>query len=93
MAELDLFEDLSLNDENVPPVNAPVRNKKMTIDDFDCIRVIGRGAFGEVRVVRKKDDRQVYALKIMKKTEMLEQQQVAHTRAERYVRIIHMPMQ
>jgi len=47
------------------------RRKKLGLTDFDTLTVIGRGAFGEVRVCRKKDNKQVYAMKIMKKTEML----------------------
>lgn len=47
--------------------------------------VPGRGAFGEVRVCRKKDDQAVYAMKIMKKSEMLRKNQVNHIRAERDV--------
>ena len=43
------------------------------------------GAFGEVRVCRKKDTKQVYAMKVMKKNEMLKKNQVAHIRAERDV--------
>jgi len=43
----------------------------------------GRGAFGEVWVCRKKDTNQVYAMKIMRKKEMLKKNQVAHIRAER----------
>merc|ERR1719419_1445248 len=57
--------------------------KKYKITDFDCIKTIGRGAFGEVRVVRKKDDNKVYALKMMRKKEMIAKKQVTHIRAER----------
>jgi len=57
--------------------------KKYKISDFDCIKTIGRGAFGEVRVVRKKDDEKVYALKMMRKKEMVAKKQVTHIRAER----------
>merc|ERR1719357_2448126 len=57
--------------------------KKYKITDFDCIKTIGRGAFGEVRVVRKKDDNNVYALKMMRKKEMIAKKQVTHIRAER----------
>jgi len=45
--------------------------------------VIGRGAFGEVRLVQKKDTGHVYAMKILRKADMLEKEQVAHVRAER----------
>jgi len=57
--------------------------KKYKITDFDCIKTIGRGAFGEVRVVRKKDDSKVFALKMMRKKEMIAKKQVTHIRAER----------
>jgi len=57
--------------------------KKVTIEDFKTIKIIGRGAFGEVRVVRKKDDREVFALKTMRKKDMIDKNQVAHIRAER----------
>jgi len=59
--------------------------KKMSINDFETLTIIGRGAFGEVRVARKKDDKKVYAMKIMKKSEMLKKNQVQHIRAERDV--------
>merc|ERR1719317_1411995 len=57
--------------------------KKYSMVDFDPIKTIGRGAFGEVRVVRKKDDNQVYALKMMRKKKMVAKKQVTHIRAER----------
>ncbi len=63
--------------------------KKIKLDDFDMIAIIGRGAFGEVRVVRKHDTQQVFAMKIMKKTEMLKKNQVAHIRAERSVLLLY----
>merc|ERR1719397_666120 len=57
--------------------------KKYSMTDFDPVKTIGRGAFGEVRVVRKRDDNQVYALKMMRKKEMVAKKQVTHIRAER----------
>jgi len=61
------------------------RRKKMTPNDFENLTIIGRGAFGEVRICRKKDEGKVYAMKIMKKQEMLKKNQVQHIRAERDV--------
>lgn len=60
-----------------------VAKKKMSLDDFTLLTIIGRGAFGEVRVCRKKDTNEVFAMKIMQKSEMLKKKQVAHIRAER----------
>lgn len=59
--------------------------RKMNVNDFETLTIIGRGAFGEVRVCRKKDDKKIYAMKIMKKSEMLKKNQVQHIRAERDV--------
>lgn len=55
------------------------------MDDFDPLKVIGRGAFGEVRLVQKRDTGHVYAMKILRKSAMVEKEQVAHVRAERDV--------
>jgi len=59
------------------------RRKKMSLADFQTIKIIGRGAFGEVRVVRKIDDSKVFAMKSMSKKDMIDKNQVAHIRAER----------
>lgn len=61
--------------------------KKVTTADFESLAVIGRGAFGEVRLVRSKPKRgepvEIYALKSMKKEMMVLKNQVGHVRAER----------
>ena len=41
--------------------------QKITQDDFKLIKVIGRGTFGKVYMVRKKDTGQIYAMKVLKK--------------------------
>lgn len=59
--------------------------KRISIFDFESIGIIGRGAFGEVRVVRNKTTGEVLALKKMNKSEMVRKNQVQHVRAERNV--------
>merc|ERR1712107_123595 len=56
---------------------------KLGADDFEPLKVIGKGAFGEVRLVQKVDTGHVYAMKILGKADMVEKEQVAHVRAER----------
>jgi serine/threonine kinase 38 len=53
------------------------------VRDFEPLKIIGRGAFWEVRVCRNKKTAEVVAIKKMKKTEMIYKNQVAHVRAER----------
>ncbi|CAF89985.1 unnamed protein product, partial [Tetraodon nigroviridis] len=84
-----------------------LKRTRLGLDDFESLKVIGRGAFGEVRVsnglvskmlshhnleprgvrlVQKKDTGHIYAMKILRKADMLEKEQVpdcAHIRAER----------
>mmetsp|Transcript_18880 Transcript_18880/g.27925 ORF Transcript_18880/g.27925 Transcript_18880/m.27925 type:complete len:540 (-) Transcript_18880:183-1802(-) len=64
--------------------------KPITTSDFESLAVIGRGAFGEVRLVRRttkdKTDAnygQIFALKSMKKEMMVVKNQVGHVKAER----------
>ena len=41
--------------------------KKITMKDFDLLTIIGRGAFGEVRICRFKENGEVVAMKKMRK--------------------------
>lgn len=59
------------------------RKKKYTKDDFDILGIIGRGGFGEVRVVRLRESGQVYAMKILRKTEMARKNQFDRIRTEK----------
>jgi Rho-associated protein kinase 1 len=43
----------------------------MKATDFNVIKVIGRGAFGEVQLVRHKFTRKVFAMKLLSKYEMV----------------------
>ncbi|KAF3786160.1 Serine/threonine-protein kinase, partial [Nymphaea thermarum] len=60
-----------------------LQRHKMGVDDFDLLTIIGRGAFGEVRLCREKSTGNVYAMKKLKKSEMLRRGQVEHVKAER----------
>lgn len=57
--------------------------KQVTVADFEFIKVIGQGAFGIVRLCRKKDTGEIFAMKQMNKKEMVTKNQVHHVRAER----------
>lgn len=58
---------------------------KETTKNFTTLKVIGKGAFGEVKLVQRKSDNRIYALKCLVKTEMFKKDQLAHVRAERDV--------
>ena len=42
-------------------------NKKLSVDDFTLISVLGKGSYGKVVMVRKRDTEEIYAMKIIKK--------------------------
>lgn len=60
-----------------------LQRHKMGAEDFELLTMIGKGAFGEVRVCREKTTGHVYAMKKLKKSEMLRRGQVEHVKAER----------
>ncbi|CCF57950.1 hypothetical protein KAFR_0D03020 [Kazachstania africana CBS 2517] len=63
----------------------PSKNKALSIDDFDLLKVIGKGSFGKVMQVRKKDTQKIYALKAIRKSYIVSKSEVTHTLAERTV--------
>lgn len=62
-----------------------LRRTKLSLEDFITVKVIGKGAFGEVRLVQKKDTGKIYAMKTLLKSEMYKKDQLAHVKAERDV--------
>ena len=62
-----------------------LRRTKMALEDFVTVKVIGKGAFGEVRLVQKRDTGKIYAMKTLLKLEMYKKDQLAHVKAERDV--------
>ena len=62
-----------------------LRRTRLGLADFRTVKVIGKGSFGEVRVVQKVDTGKIYAMKTLRKSEMLKKDQLAHVRAERDV--------
>lgn len=62
-----------------PPESAP------RLDSFKMIRVIGKGSFGKVFLVKEHKTGQMYALKVLRKDNIIKRNQVEHTKTERSV--------
>uniref|UniRef100_A0A3B5LWZ4 non-specific serine/threonine protein kinase n=1 Tax=Xiphophorus couchianus TaxID=32473 RepID=A0A3B5LWZ4_9TELE len=53
------------------PFTSKVKQMRLHKEDFEILKVIGRGAFGEVAVVKVRNTDKVFAMKILNKWEML----------------------
>ena len=55
------------------------RTGTVSVRNFRTIKVIGKGSYGKVLLVEKKDTKKIYALKILKKADILRRNQLEHT--------------
>jgi serine/threonine kinase 38 len=91
----DKLDELNLTKEEKDMIRKDVLHKegeflrltrrKMTIREFESIEIIGRGAFGEVRVCRHKETGEIVAIKKMKKDDMHAKNQILHIRTEKEI--------
>ncbi|KAF9485394.1 kinase-like protein [Pholiota conissans] len=81
------FEDEIVSGEmRVQITYEQFKNKRaLTPRDFEFLKLIGRGTFGKVFQVRKKDTKRIYAMKVLSKKEIVAKKEVAHTIGERKI--------
>lgn len=78
--EVENYEQIS-NDPSIKNVT----DDKLTIDDFTVLKVVGKGSYGKVLLVKKNDDNNILAMKVLKKKYMIKRNQVEHTKTERSI--------
>ncbi|KAI9693581.1 MAG: Serine/threonine-protein kinase [Bogoriella megaspora] len=63
------------------------RSEKKSVgpEDFQILKLIGKGTFGQVFQVRKKDTQRIYAMKVLSKKVIIQKKEVAHTIGERNI--------
>ena len=61
------------------------RGRKITLDDFEFLKVLGKGTFGKVILCREKATQLLYAIKVLKKEVIIAKDEVAHTLTENRV--------
>lgn len=65
---------------------AEITLSKLTTEDFEFLKVLGKGTFGKVQLVRKKTgEKKFYAMKTLKKKDLKDMKQEKNTETERYV--------
>ncbi|KAJ6788655.1 hypothetical protein PWT90_04964 [Aphanocladium album] len=60
-----------------------VTKGKYSLTDFDILRTLGTGSFGRVHLVQSKHNQRFYAIKVLKKAQVVKMKQVEHTNDER----------
>lgn len=75
-------QELQSKTETVEIEGMKVKQKKVTLEDFDFLCVLGRGSFGKVMKVRKRDTKEIYAMKILSKEMLLKQNMINYTKQE-----------
>ena len=60
-------------------------NKKMKVDDFTFISTIGQGSYAKVLLVENNENKQLFAMKVLKKEKVERTKQERHVRIERDV--------
>ena len=84
----------SKNDQSQTPVAEPTQampavtqvrqtKGKYSLGDFDILRTLGTGSFGRVHLVQSKHNQRFYAVKVLKKQQVVKMKQVEHTNDER----------
>jgi serine/threonine protein kinase len=61
--------------------------KKLTVEDFDLLKVLGKGGFGKVMLVKLKSDPsgELLAMKSLRKAALIKRKQLEHTETERKI--------
>ena len=62
-----------------------LKGEIVSMEDFNVLRVLGRGAFGKVMLVQKKNNDEIYAIKVIKKENIIDQEQIEHTKTEKII--------
>jgi len=58
---------------------------RVSFDDFDILKLVGKGNFAKVLQVRKKDTGKIYAMKVLNKKKLEQSDQLEHIKTERTV--------
>ncbi|XP_053202922.1 RAC serine/threonine-protein kinase-like [Panonychus citri] len=84
--DMDLKEDEDMSSRlNITRNSSSSRDRKISIEDFEFIKVLGKGTFGKVILCQEKASRMLYAMKVLKKEVIIAKDEVTHTLTENRV--------
>ncbi|KAI9474879.1 hypothetical protein BDB00DRAFT_943563 [Zychaea mexicana] len=68
-----------------PPKQAQPVAKNVGLDDFNFLAVLGKGNFGKVMLAEEKHDRNLYAIKVLKKRFIMDNDEIESVRSEKRI--------
>lgn len=71
------------NNDSLLPKRSTISKGKYSLGDFQILRTLGTGSFGRVHLVRSVHNNRYYAIKVLKKAQVVKMKQVEHTNDER----------
>ena len=77
--------EIQLLDEKDKSRLSGYTSKKLSVHDFTTLKVIGKGSYGKVLLVQKNENKEIYAMKVLKKKAMIKRNQVNHIKSERRI--------
>jgi serum/glucocorticoid-regulated kinase 2 len=85
--EEEMFDMDAFSGSRLPTSTSerPSLDERVNLKDFHLLKVIGKGSFGKVILVKKLDSDMVFAMKVLRKENIIKRNQVEHTRTERHV--------
>jgi protein-serine/threonine kinase len=75
---IEIFKDLKKNGEKKKKIG-------VSIEDFEFIKILGKGSFSKVCLVKHKESEKYLAMKCLNKSELKKRNQIEHTNTERSI--------
>ena len=81
-------KDTKVNSLEETNTKIEIDDKKLKYEDFEPLKLLGTGCFGRVLLVRKKSNHNLYAMKILLKSDLKQKHQEEHIKTERDLMVL-----